>query len=525
MFNSAFGPYHEAYIVSCTLRRIEERANRRYYVGDRPTEMFHGLQNILQYNRSYWKDAATHPAIEKALTTFGRPTDWHLLALEQPQIASDGVRVAYVRNEAKREAHYYDSTGNKHLTATTVGKYLTRHWPKAPADKIRNISAMFTFKYEILKNLEDMIEAVQENQSYSCMQLSDRELENLGDRHPYSVYDTKYGWSLAVVKNNIGEYVGRALLLDDGTDKCFVRTYGHNMSEGCTQSREDRTQSHEGLQGWLEDLGYEYTDEWPEGCKFAKIPTRHSHLAPYLDPGSARVRSDDSRKVTDCGSYLMRDDNGEFTWDRTDGEPGEDENRGSCNCCGNRVSDDDLYFVCQGDSSVCPSCLHSNYTLVPGRHGSEYIEDSHAIRTVEGNSYNRENYQNYDIVELHNGDYTHINNTIFVESESEYYCNSEIAKSPDDFGDVVYADDGYRLREDCEWCIHNEEWIPDDEATEVANDNYVKTEDLDYFLTSLPREEVAANCIFCDEDAKLEMWDEENGVHKAQIELPLAVEA
>lgn len=511
-------PYQEAYILS-------RRANARSYAiagalySDGAWETFRKLRLIIAHFRKA-DDSQLHPAVIAALKEFERPADMHLLALEWAQVASDGVRVAYVRNEAKREAHYEDSTGNKHLTATTVGKYLKRHWPNVPDTAIRNLAACFMSRYEWVTTMEGMVEAVQKNSSESCMQWSESAVARAGG-HPYEVYNPKYGWKMAVVKDGNNANVGRALVLDDGDRKVFVRTYGKEDSSG-------NTQSHEGLEGWLEQQGYEYEDEWPEGCKFAKIRRKDGRgwLAPYLDPGSTRIASSWSRRVTDGGDYFYRDDNGEYTWDNTDGTTDEEEDDSvTCDDCGDRVDPDDTSSVgYHGDTCVCSSCLE-NYTYVTGRRGHQYyIPENDAVTTLEGEDYDPEYTSDNNIVELQNGEYTHEDNAVYLDGEQEYWHVDDIAGNPQESGDVVRIESSgeYVLRSNAEWCKYSEEWIEEDDAVKVK-EGYVHLDNLDDFLASLSREEVAENCTESELEEKLRMWDEENGVYDTQVSLPLEV--
>ena len=505
-------PYRDAYLASRAQRRLVEKRSLcgPMYSSDPPVK-FLKLWTLLRETRKS-VHAAPHPAVEAALQEFGNPTDWHLLALEYPQVATDGSRVAYVRNEGKREAHYNEPAGNKHLTATTVGKYLKRHWPSASDTAIRNLAARFSFEYKWITDLDEMVKAVQSNSADSCMKWDEDSVDRRG-AHPYQVYDPKYGWKMAVVVRD-GEYVGRALVLDDGKHKCFVRTYGDEDSKG-------RTQSHAGLEGWLESQGYNYEDEWPEGCKFAKVRNEYEgrYLAPYLDPGADRASSG-ARNVSDGGDHFYRDDDGEYEWSNTDGSM-DRTCRSTCDNCGDRTDEDDLHWIEYEEQSVCECCLNNHYTRVQGRRGEHYyVRDSNAVTTVEGNSYDEDYLNDNDVVELDNGDCTHGNNAVYLEDEDCYFHVNDVASSPRDSGDVVWLEGGdYVLRKNAEWCLHSEEWIRSDDAVSVDG-GYVHEDSHDDYICQLEREDVAKNCSPDELEEKLELWDETNGVHDTQVELP-----
>ena len=520
MISPAHGPYHAAYekLVQARYRaELAEPYIDPMHEHSSALTRHEILVGILGRQHPNWLYRRLHPAVRTALDVFGTPHDWHLLALECPSIASDNVRVSYIRSEAKREA-YYNNEELKHLTVTSVGKYLTRHWPKISDDRIRNLAARFTSSFEMIEDLDDMIEAVENNTAASCMQWhSESEVDNVG-AHPYSVYDPKYGWKLAVVKNGEGKFSGRALVLDDGKRKGFVRTYGSDLSDGSTQS-------HAGLQSWLESQGYEYWDEWPEGCKFAKIPHAGSyddHVAPYLDPGPQRIRSSNSRRVSDRGGYLVRDNHGEYVWDNTDGSPTKEE-RETCDCCGVDCHSYEMRWVgYHEDRRICDSCVGDEYTWVQGRRGRHYyLQNDHVVTLDNGDSYDADYLSDNSIVELHNGGYAELDDTVYVESESEYYLCDDVADSPDDSGEVVRAEpEGeYILRSDAEWCEYNQHWICENCAVQVAGRKFVHMDNLDDYLLDLPRDEVEANCVDCDSDEKLALWDEHNQDQTAQLPL------
>ena len=518
-YPAAYGPYREAY--NLMLRREPTMIYRTSVLreGDTATYRFHVLTQIAK-SRQDWLHNPPHPAVIEALEKFGHPQDWHQLVLENATLATDGLRVAYVRSDQKRQDQYCSRERNKFLTATTIGKYLARHWPHVASDRIRNVAAKYTANYAMLTTMEEMLGAIKNTTAESCMVYTDREIEAVG-HHPYEVYDPKYGWKLAICKNGAGEIAGRALVYEHGDTKVFVRTYGLDLSDG-------KTQSHAGLEGWLESQGYSFEDEWPEGCRFRKLehsdPDVH-HVAPYLDPGAARVRSSNSRRVTDCGIYFRRSNRGEWNWDNTDGSPESTEERCTCDDCGSRVEADST--TCTGhhgeDNCVCSSCLDDNYTSVIGRNGHEYyVPNDEAVRTEEGEYYHERYLAENSIVTLHDGSYTHHDNSIYVESEDEYYHDTDLDSSEDSCELVVYAEDisEYVMRNDAKWCVHNGYWIAEEHAVEIAGGNFVHEDDFDGYLQELPRDEVAANCLSgqAQVDEKLAMWDDVNGVTEEDAE-------
>lgn len=503
-------PYQEAFILSRNFEYEKERRKPRIPrpLGSTPLLQHRHLDNmlcILQPQR--FASLPLHTVVAQALQCFGKPKDWHLLVLEQPTTASDGVRVAYTRNEVKRLAHLNcGDPKNPHLTATTASKYLARHWPHIKSDKIRDLCEAHTFTFSFSKDLEEMVEIVIEARTYSCMKGFHRSI------HPYKVYDPRYGWKLAYARAD-GEVVARALVNE--RYQCFVRTYGYENSQGVTQS-------HPGLHHFLIQEGYSYESEWPEGCEFAKIEEGGGYIAPYLDPGPDRG-GHDCRRVTDEGDRFVRDDSGELEWDNTNGLT---EANPQCPDCGDSCNEDDMVYIEGRDESICESCCNASYTYAyTGGGDREYVHDDYAIR-VGGSMYDTRYTEEYDIVELYDGEYVHLDDAIYVERENEYYPSDSVAIREDDDGLIVYLKSRleFMLRKECVWCLYNGDWVEEDDAIAISSssvEGFVSTDNFDDYLLMLEREEISEVCISCDENVaeKLAMWDEHYAKNEAQLEL------
>jgi hypothetical protein len=359
--------------------------------------------------------------------------------------------IAYTRDEKYGEA-------DRQLT-TSVGKYLARHFTALSSNVIRDIAALYVeAKIEITHDHAMMLEII-ENGPNSCMSGESDGFDHCGDHHPYEVYDPQYGWHMAYVKEG-DKITGRALLNDDK----YVRTYrgDHTRSYSDTDER---------LNAWLRENGYSKAYDW-EGCKLARINVRNDcgFVAPYLDGGSKDVDAySDHLMVVGSG-------NGEYICSNTDGNADE-RNTCQCSCCGNRMSEDDSCTIGRhGDESVCSNCYSDNYTLVHGRRQEQYsIPNDDAIE-VDGEYYDPEWLSDNDIVLLHNGDYTHSDDAVYIQSCGEYY------ESDSDY--VCYTQDGeWELRDDCvelengEWCREGDAWMCDHTGDWYADDvDYVTTQ-------------------------------------------------
>jgi hypothetical protein len=86
---------------------------------------------------------------------------------------------------------------------------------------------------------------------------------------------------------------------------------------------------------------------------------------------------------------------------------------------------------------------------------------------ADGEWYHDEYLSDNNIVELANGDYTHSDNAVFIESCDEYYHVDD--------DDIVYAEDTgqHELVSDCWKCTESGNWYTDDEdSVEVDGDLY-----------------------------------------------------
>lgn len=251
------------------------------------------------------------------------------LLVELPRISEDGQRVAYWRNVANARAD--------RATVTTLGKYLTRvcsaHVPSWAITKAVDewMAPFCPPEYRLAENPTEMIRVLGEcpdgagHGAGSCM--TDR--DNLDwDNHPYRVYSSEYGWKMAWTKHN-GEITSRGMVLENGTDKCFVRTYG---------DRKDVLASH------LIATGYAQVGHWPETARIKMFSDR---IAPYID-GSVRY--------VDSQGYIRL--GGTFLADSTDGYF---DGYGQCQCddCGDHYTQSDMTEI--GDCWYCDSCRDDNY--------------------------------------------------------------------------------------------------------------------------------------------------------------------
>lgn len=404
------------------------------------------------FTREYYAHKL-HPAVyDMIVEHLYEPQRYVQLVLEWPHKSkTDPNRLAYTRDERSGEAD--------RQTVTTIGKYLTRHFPDAPDNIIRDVVAMHTYggSTVIVDSLDKMVQAVTDGPS-SCMSKHFVMLCDDGrQRHPYAVYDPSLGWRMAV-RYEGDEVMGRCLLWHDPDDeaiKGFVRSY----------KRERGYSSHSGadeaIETFLRSQGYEKWGGWPEGTPVLKYELRRGgYLMPYIDGGNQMVDNDRGAtfSITCRGDYDATSTSGMI-------------NGYTCTCdhCGAGFNDEDEGGWVYNDESshVCQDCLDNEFTYVYGRRGNEYYILSRDAIEVDGNYYDPDYLSDNNICELHDGEYCDLDNAVYIESEDAYYhCDDE---------DICYADDTHQheLRDNCWRCTETGNWYTEDEDyVEVDGDRY-----------------------------------------------------
>jgi len=395
-----------------------------------------------------------HPAVVKMFDLY-KPADWQRVILEWPHKSlTDPNRLAYTRDE--RSAMHNGDSDIK-AVVTTIGKYLTRHWPDVPSDLIRDIVAQFTYggSITITNDMARMISVVRGGPR-SCMSSSfDIECERGVDRHPYAVYDPSLGWSMAV-RCEGDEVLGRCLIWtdpDDENTKGYVRSYKRERNEHSHSGADEAIEMH------LNNNGYTKWRAWHYGTKLMKYETRRGgYLMPYLDGGTQRV--------SDAGDGFEINDSGEYDASNTGGTINQYEY--TCEDCGAGFNDGDGYWTgIHEEHHVCDSCRDDNYTYAYSRRGNQYYINSDDTIEVDGEYYHTDYLSDNGIVELHDGEYTHQDNAIYIESEDAYYHVDD--------DDVCYDEEEgqHDLKSNCWKCTESGNWYNDGvDYVEVDGDKY-----------------------------------------------------
>ena len=439
-----------------TVRIVRGDAYRYVRTSNQPN----GYQYVCVYKGRDWFKRETqtqqlHPAVAAMmLRKCYMPANWAALLLEWPHRAvTDHNRLAYTRDERAGEAD--------RQTITTIGKYLTRHFPHAPDDVIRDMVAEHTYGGAIYieRDLDAMVQAVLKGPA-SCMSHPKliRMCADGIERHPYAVYAPSLGWSMAVRKASDGEILGRCLVWHDADsdERIFVRSYKRERDERSHSGRD------EAIETWLTAQGYERRGEWPDGTPlmcYELSRSRSDYIMPYIDGNTRSV------DLVDGGFEI--DSRGNYSADNTDGTVSDGDT--TCDSCGDRYNSENEggYVGVHGDICVCGHCLDHDYTHVYGRRGDTYYVSNDDAIEVSGEYYDINYLSDNSIVELHDGEYEHLDNAVFIASEDAYYhCDDD---------DICYAEDSnqYELTDNCWQCTESGDWYTEDEDyVEVDGDKY-----------------------------------------------------
>ena len=365
-----------------------------------------------------------HPVVIKAMG-LARPDNWQQLLLEWPHKAqSDPSRLAFTVNERK-------GLDDKQAI-TTIGKYLTRHFSTLPDHAIRDLAALCgKGDCFIVKTSVQMIHHLERGPK-SCMQWGNANV----DEHPYQAYAPEHGWGLAV-RTLEGDTVGRALVITKDDSKYFVRSYYRN--EDGYSGRDDV------LEAWLKEQGYVHQGGWKYGERLRYISDSNDcgFVAPYLD-GCNQI-------VSVVGDKIVIDDDGEYECGNTNGDA-DTVNGDDCADCGDRVRSGDGYWVgYHEDALVCSSCEDS-YRMGRGRGGTTYrFSEEYAVYVDSRDEYYHQDYlDDNNIVELDNGDYEHVEETI--EIDGNYYALEDericLFQDTQEWGMQC---DGWQCVASCDW--------------------------------------------------------------------------
>ena len=366
--------------------------------------------------QNYNNDLGIHPVVYQALLTH-QPTSWHQVMLELPHIATDGVRVAYTRDDSHGE--------QDRQTVTSVGKYIKRHWSYLRDDVIRDLVALYSpsnYEYKILDESTDQFISYLKRSAESCMNKDSFTI------HPYHVYCPSLGWKFAVRLDENGDVLGRALV-NDGE---FVRSYSKNRGWGADVE----------LEAWLLSERYRRGDSW-EGKTLKLIQHGKNYVAPYID---GCIRTGDVKLLS---NVIRICENGDYELDNVSGFAREIE---ACECadCEDHFDEDDLVTTYDGNR-ICEDCAGNNY--VWSNYSENFVHNDNSVYVEANNGYlHEDDVGNAGYIYIEScGEYVHQDNCIYCESNNEWYHEDDIDKY-----NIVMVEDGSH---------ENEYWFKDDTVT------------------------------------------------------------
>ena len=394
-----------------------------------------------------------HPAVVKALESDHRPYDWHLLTLEWPHVSEDSTRLAYTRDDRAGEAD--------RQTVTTVGKYITRHFRNMPDHDVRNLVALYAAgeSCKWVYTMAEMLHHIMRGPT-SCMGGSKHFDVHCADgirRHPYEVYNPKYGWHMAVRIEN-DDTVGRALCMADGDSKYFVRSY--RKTDGYSPSDER-------LEAWLLSQGYTKQDYWENDTKLAHYAVSNDGiLAPFIDGGH--------QYVDVCGNHLELSSSGAYECSNTSGVV-HDSDGEDCQDCGDRVREGDGYWAGRfEDIRLCEGCCENNYYYAYGRNGNQYYVHDNNVVHVNDEVYDEDCLSDNGIVQLENGEYASMDDSVDINGEWYLYDDDRVVRCEDD-------DEHYLIDDGCWQCEESGNWYSD-------SVDYVEVDDKKYHPDHAPEQ-------------------------------------
>lgn len=394
-------------------------------------------------------EAYMHPSVTLALRSY-KPTDWRQVVFEWPHLSDDNNQIAYTRNAEKGAADVQ--------TLTSPGKYIKRHWPDLKDDVIRDMVYMARDKSgcSVIKDNKEMCDAI-DNGPFSCMQNKE-----VNGYHPYEVYCPSLGWSLAVRRNEDGRIVARALLLDQGEFKHYVRSYssGGNDDE---------------LDAYMTDLGYSYQGSWPFGTRLAAIEGRRCEgdedewVFPYIDGNHDQVEHD--------GDHLVISMDGPWTCSNQDGTASfEDDDRQVCEDCGEATDDEEICCVGEdSDYQVCESCCNRRYTFAIGYGGNEYYVRDNVVTVVGDRTYHDNYLEDNDLVELDSGDWVHQDDAVYCEESEAYFAQNDRNLVTLANGVVCHMDHAWQCDVSGNWYVGSDDKVEIDGA--VYHRDYATSQD------------------------------------------------
>lgn len=181
----------------------------------------------------------------------------------------------------------------------------------------------------------------------------------------------------------------------------------------------------------LSCAGWTRNDELLRGCRLRVIITTDGKcLMPYIDSYTNHLDLDNqvdgfAYLTVSSGYECSHSDGTACNWSSVESF--------TCDCCGCAVDEDEIHWCDSEDRYVCQSCIDSDrYAWVHCRRGGRDLMNTNNYDVIEYKNeyYHREHLDYYDLVVLYDGEVTHQDNAVFVESEGEYYLADDCTLCP-----------------------------------------------------------------------------------------------
>lgn len=238
---------------------------------------------------------------------------------------------------------------------TSLGKFLTKHYPSLGAQAIREAQNRWlsntkpvAFKFA---ETPDEVEHVYRNGPHSCMAAGG---DDEPDEHPARIYGHCKHTRVAYVEDDAGRIVARCVVREDTDPKRYIRVYPNDQHRFAAA---------------LEAAGYVNNIEGLDGLLVPAIWSGDRLIMPYIDgvPYGALAPKGKVRLKTGCAT---RDD---FSVQNTSGyafpHGEEEDNSWACPSCDTEhPSDDESRYADHEGRTYCTAC-EDNYTDALNRHG------------------------------------------------------------------------------------------------------------------------------------------------------------
>ena len=240
------------------------------------------------------------------------------------QSSAHAGKLAYTPDE--------ESGKNDRQIRTTPGRYLKKYFGDVLTDEEIQKWALAWANYYAPRELlvtgdPKEIANIYRNGPNSCMAYDFSNLPN----HPCEIYGAGDLALAYILEDGGGEVTGRAIVWPE--HKVHGRIYG----------------DYERMEEALKLAGY--TQGEFAGARLLRIAHNNTFIAPYLDPPICNV--------SDNGSYLIIDGDGEYELQNTNGLA---DYGVQCANCEGRVDEDEAYSDPNGYNTYCCDCFHELYS-------------------------------------------------------------------------------------------------------------------------------------------------------------------